>query len=233
MTNHNRLSVVIPCWHDELELPRLLTELTECSFTSLTELQVIVVDSGNSELCREICRNHNATWVSSQPNRGLQLRFGASLVESDLLWFLHADAKLTGDPIGNIRIALQNGAVGGYFAFRFAGKPEWQGRLLECLINLRNTFGVPYGDQGIFVRRSAYLAAGQHASWPLFEEVPLIKGLRGLGRVDKVSQGLLVNPRRWHRDGWWRRSLKNRVLALGFALGIPAVRLAKFYAKNS
>jgi hypothetical protein len=38
-----------------------------------------------------------------------------------------------------------------------------------------------------------------------------------------------VSPRRWERDGWIRRSLMNRLLALGFALGVAPDRLARMY----
>jgi hypothetical protein len=38
-----------------------------------------------------------------------------------------------------------------------------------------------------------------------------------------------VSPRRWERDGWIRRTVGNRLLALGHALGIPPHRLARRY----
>nr|WP_254797454.1 glycosyltransferase [Pseudomonas aromaticivorans] len=219
------VSVIIPCWHDEACLARLLGQLAACA----PPLQVVVVDAAQSEACRALCRQHGALWLASRPCRGAQLRQGAAQASHEALWFLHADAELCGDPLGALRAALGAGAVGGCFAFRFAGAPPWQGRLLAWLVNRRTRFGTPYGDQGLFARRGAYLAAGQHAPWPLFEEVPLVGGLRRLGAFRRLGPGVLVDPRRWLRDGWWRRSLRNRLLALGFALGVPVERLARGY----
>ena len=38
-----------------------------------------------------------------------------------------------------------------------------------------------------------------------------------------------VAPQRWERDGWLRRSLKNRILTLRYMLGASPVELAKSY----
>ena len=73
--------------------------------------------------------------------------------------------------------------MGGYFRFRFDRPRAWPALLLEPAIAFRCRFGVPYGDQGLFMRRHAYWDAGGHSPWPLFEEVALIEGLRRLGRL--------------------------------------------------
>lgn len=219
------VSVIIPCWRDEAPLARLLAQLAQCA----PPLQVIVVDGAQSEACRTLCERYGAQWLAARPCRGEQLRQGAQLARHAVLWFLHADAQLQGDPLAMLRSALAAGAVGGYFAFRFAGAPPWQGRVLAWLVNLRTRFGTPYGDQGLFALRRAYFAAGEHAPWPLFEEVRLVRGLRKLGAFRRLGAGVLVDPRRWQRDGWWRRSLRNRLLVLGYALGVPVERLARLY----
>ena len=40
---------------------------------------------------------------------------------------------------------------------------------------------------------------------------------------------MAVSARRWERDGFVRRTLRNRALALGFALGVHARTLARWY----
>lgn len=170
--------------------------------------------------------------LASAPCRGQQLRQGAAQAQHSILWFLHADAQLLGNPLLGVQAVMSNGAVGGFFAFRFAGPSCWQSRVLEQLIGWRNRFGIPYGDQGLFVERSAYLACGQHSPWPLFEEVDLVNNLRGLGDFQCIEHGLLVDPRRWQRDGWWCRSLSNRLLALAHACGVSAFTLARLYPRG-
>ncbi|WP_237046271.1 TIGR04283 family arsenosugar biosynthesis glycosyltransferase [Aquipseudomonas alcaligenes] len=223
------VSVIIPCFRDETALGELLAQLQQLT-VGTPPLQVLVVDGAQSPLCRDICQRHGAQWLPAQPCRGEQLRLGASQAQHQVLWFLHADAKLQGNPLPAILEVLGAGAVGGYFAFRFAGQPCWQSRLLERLIALRNIFGVPYGDQGLFFDSSTYQSSGQHSPWPLFEEVELIKHARLLGRLAVLPDGVRVDARRWQRDGWWRRSLRNRWLALGYFFGVSPQRLAQRYS---
>lgn len=228
------ISVIIPCWQDEAVLGLLLAQLHRLAQSSRQVLQIIVADAARSHSCHEICLRHSAQWLPASPCRGEQLRLGAGHARHSILWFVHADAQLRGNPLPELQAAIGAGSVGGYFAFRFAGPACWQSRLLERLIAWRNHFGVPYGDQGLFVEASAYRTCGQHSPWPLFEEVELVKRLRRLGRFVRLEQGVQVDSRRWRRDGWWRRSLRNRLLALGHALGVPASRLANVYTlRNS
>ena len=192
MPDQAPISVIIPCWQDEAVLGLLLTQLHRLAQSSRQVLQIIVVDAARSHSCRETCLRHGAQWLPASPCRGGQLRQGAGHARHSILWFLHADAQLLGNPLPELRAAIDAGAVGGYFAFRFAGSGCRQSRLLERLIGLRNRFGVPYGDQGLFVEASAYHACGQHSPWPLFEEVELVKRLRRLGRFVHLEQGQSV-----------------------------------------
>ena len=88
---------------------------------------------------------------------------------------------------------------------------------------------MPYGDQGLWVSRDAYSICDGFAHEPLFEEVRLIRRLKARGQLCALTTPIGVAPRRWEREGWWYRSLMNRALALGHALGIPAKRLAAGY----
>ncbi|MCL7462504.1 glycosyltransferase [Pseudomonas sp. NW5] len=227
-------SVIIPCYRDEAPLARLLAQLHTLAERCAQPLQIIVVDAARSAQCQALCHAQGAEWLPAEPCRGQQLRAGAAAAQHERLWFLHADAELYGAPFAALQAALAQGAPGGYFAFRLSGPLPWQARWLVRLTNwrVRLPLGVPYGDQGLFATREAYWAAGGHAPWPLFEEVPLVRGLRRQGALACVSEGLRVDPRRWQRDGWWRRALLHRLLALGFLCGVPVRHLARWQQRS-
>ncbi len=230
-------SVIIPCYHDEARLAALLVQLRNLPDTSSQEVQgvleIIVVDGADDQNCREVCHQYDARWVPGEPCRGRQLLAGAALARGDALWFLHADARLSSDPIVAMERALEQNAVGGYFRFRFDAPRAWPALLLEPAIALRCRIGVPYGDQGLFMTRRAYVDAGGHSPWPLFEEVSLVRRLRRLGRFVPLHEPLFIDPRRWHRDGWWRRTWVNRNLAFAFARGAKPDRLAARYRSKT
>ena len=223
-------SVIIPCYRDEAELTCLLGQLQKLPQTLL---EIIVVDGAGSHKCQEICIKNQASWLASEPCRGRQLLAGAAMARGDILWFLHADARLSVDPLSAIFRAIEQGAVGGYFRFCFDAPRAWPAFFLEPAIALRCRFGVPYGDQGLFVLRQIYTKVGGHAPFPLFEEVHLVNRVRRLGRFCPLRDPIFVNPRRWLRDGWWRRTWKNRKLALNFARGVAPNKLVARYRSDN
>ena len=70
---------------------------------------------------------------------------------------------------------------------------------------------------------------GGFAASPLFEEVRLVRRLRARGTFRVLDRALAVATRRWERDGWLKRTLHNRWLALRFALGGRPETLAARY----
>lgn len=220
------VSAVIPVVADTEALGTLL-ELLQASPSPPDE--IIIVDGGNSAGCRSLARRFRCTYLATRAGRGHQLHAGALRATGDVLWFLRADATPPADAVVLIRQCHAAGAAGGYFGFRFAGTPRWFKTVLAQLINWRARIGMPYGDQGLFASRQAYDTVGGFADLPLFEEVALVRGLRGQGDFRRLPADMGVSPRRWERDGWVWRTLHNRYLALAYALGVPASRLARAY----
>ncbi len=222
-----KFSIIIPCYQDEQKLFCLLEQLNSMPDKPW---EIIVVDGGGSESCRRISNLFQVRWLAAdQPCRGQQLSAGALAAQGDVLWFLHADVRLSSTSFVAMTRAVHNGAIGGFFRFRFDVPRHWPAFILEPAIMLRCCFGVPYGDQGLFILRECYHAVGGHAPWSLFEEVPLVQGARQIGRFIGLREPIYVNPRRWQQDGWWRRTWHNRTLALKFACGVAPQKLAASY----
>jgi len=220
------ISVIVPVFNDTAALRRLLAHVaTEAANSG----EIVVVDAGDDAACVEVCNAFAARRIVCPPGRGHQLNAGARNARGKILWFVHADAEPPQGCLALIEDAMHAGVAGGYFRFRFAGDPAWYKSLLQVLINWRTRFGVPYGDQGLFAARDAFAAAGGFAEAPLFEEVPLVRGLRKAGAFGAIDADIGVSCRRWERDGWLRRSITNRALALAYAAGIAPDVLARRY----
>lgn len=222
------ISIIIPVLGDEEALARLLPTLRGWGHPGV---EIIVADGAGSPSCRALAERYAAVHLATRPGRGHQLHAGATAAAGGILWFLHADATPAPDSLPLIQAHIRRGAWGGHFRFRFDGPATPLKPLLAALINLRVRFGIPYGDQGLFATRDAYLATGGFPDWPLFEEVPVVRALRARGGFAALDGTIGVSPRRWERDGWLRRSLWNRLLAAGFSLGIPPDRLARRYRR--
>ncbi len=224
-----RLAVVVPTLNDDAALARLLPLLGR--LVRAPE-QVIVVDGAASEATAELCRGAGCTWLPSPRGRGQQLAAGiaaARAAGAGVLWMVHADCEPHVLSAHAIREATAAGAAGGYFRFRFGGARSALKRFLEACIAWRCRLSMVYGDQGIFVSSAAYDASPGIRPQPLFEEVALVRALRRSGRFVAVRLPMTVSERRWQRDGLLRRTVRNRILALAYVLGIDPVTLERWY----
>ena len=169
-------------------------------------------------------------WVESTPGRGIQLNAGAARATGEWLWFVHADSRLPSGWLAAFReMAPHRDVTGGAFAFAL-DSPAWQARLLERAVALRTRwFDLPYGDQGLFVRRHIFEALGGFAPLPLMEDVEFVRRLTRSGPIRHLTLRLTTSARRWEREGWLRRSVRNLTNLGLYAVGVSPERLARRY----
>jgi hypothetical protein len=150
-----------------------------------------------------------------------------------VLLFLHADTWLAPGSIPQIREALAKpGTSHGAFRQRI----EAEGiayRALEWGNAARvRWLGLPYGDQGIFVRQASFAKEGGFPVVQLMEDVCLAQRLRRSTWPQLLAGPLHVDPRRWKRQGILRQTLRNWLLLTAYKLGVPPDRLARFYRRH-
>jgi rSAM/selenodomain-associated transferase 2 len=216
-----KIAVVIPAL-DEAE--RIAGAIESAAAPGV---DVVVADGGSSDDTRARAAAAGARVVDSEVGRARQLARGVRETRSDAILFLHADTRL---PVGfdvAVRTCLEDpGVVGGAFRFRFDDRSfslrliEWGARLRVALTSL------PYGDQAIFVRRSALEQIGGVPQVPLMEDLDLVKALRRRGRVAILPQYATTSARRFRRAGILRTALKHRLVAVAGTLGVDRERLA-------
>ena len=97
---------------------------------------------------------------------GSRLRAAAE-ARGDILFFLHADSRPPDDALAIIRRAGEEGADGGAFSLAYEGSGATM-RWIAWWANGRSRLArLPYGDQGIFCRREAYVRSGIPRPHPL------------------------------------------------------------------
>lgn len=224
------LSIVVPVRGDSTPLAALLDQVP-----ARPGLQVIVSSTGAADARSDRLRagRPDVRWIDGPPGRGLQLNAGAAEATGRWVWFVHADSQLPDGWFACFEgLDPREDVAGGAFAFRL-DSPAWQARWLERAVALRvRLFGLPYGDQGIFVRRSVFHSMRGFLPIPLMEDVEFMRRLKRQGRVVHLSQGMVTSARRWEQRGWVRQSLSNLgTLALYF-LGVSPERLARRYDRR-
>jgi hypothetical protein len=93
-------------------------------------------------------------------------------------------------------------------------------------------FGLPYGDQGLFVRRAVFAAMDGFRPIPLMEDVEFVTRLKRRGCLRHLSLQLPTSARRWEREGWWTRSARNLTLWTLYRLGASPQWLSRRYYRK-
>jgi rSAM/selenodomain-associated transferase 2 len=216
------LSIIIPTLDEEANLPRVLASLP-------ADAEIIISDGQSRDRSVEIAKKHGARVVVGARGRGAQMNLGATAATGDILLFLHADCELGGGALEAIRTALRAPeVVGGAFRLRIA-RSSWSHRLVAFGANLRARFGLPYGDQAIFVGRSVFEAIGGYPEIPIMEDVELVRRLRQHGRLVAVDETVTTGTRHWEALGPILTTILNWVTVSLYFSGISPSRLSPMY----
>lgn len=220
------ISIVIPTLNASQELPRSLQSLMEGLHSGLIK-ELVIADGGSTDATLEIAEEAGANIVRSAPSRGGQLAKGCDAAMGEWLLVLHADTELQPGWAAVVSDHLASGRPAAFrLQFRAKGfRPRW----VATWANLRSRLlGLPYGDQGLLVRKQDYLRAGGYPDQPLMEDVALV---RALPRVTLLPITAITSAERYVRQGWFRRGARNLWTLTRYFLGADPERLAQAYRR--
>lgn len=223
------ISVVIPVLNEAAGIEGCLRSLMgwqDC-------LDIIVVDGGSQDDTLEKVQIFPVKLVQSGRGRGLQMNQGAAIATGEILLFLHSDTQLPETFIEEIEITLaQPKVIAGAFPLRI-DDPRPSLRWIETLVQWRSQFlQLPYGDQGIFLRRADFQKLGGYAELAIMEDYEFIQRLKRYGKVAIASHPVITSSRRWQKLGVWRTTGINQLMILGYHLGIPSQTLRRWYRER-
>ncbi len=197
--------------------------------------ELIVADGGSTDgTLQEVARRPWATLVECPAGRGAQMNAAAARARHETLLFLHADTTLPEEAFDAIARALESpDVVGGGFLKRYDPAPpvllatEWllnhvRASLMRDLV----------GTNAIFVRARDFRALGGYREWPLLEDVDFCDRLKRRGRLAILPGPVRVSPRKYVKEGAWRRTWVNARVMFGYrVLSESPEALARLYGR--
>lgn len=222
------VSVIIPARNEAENLSSLLQTPALADFA-----EIIVVDNGSSDDTPHIvAANPGVVLARSAPGRGLAMNAGAAVSKGDVLFFLHADSRLPAQAQAAIRTALSDAhVIAG--CFRLAFDRSSAALSFSAWMTRFDTRVTTFGDQGYFIRRSAFEQLSGFAPWPILEDVDMRRRLQRLGVFRKLDLAITTSARRFARHGPLRQQLRNCLILSLYQLGVSPHRLARLYRPHA
>ena len=210
------ISIIIPTFNEEETISQCLETVID-----IPGIEVVVADGGSTDRTVEIAGQHRSVKVvTSVMGRSVQMNKGAESASGEILLFLHADCVLSREAVLNARHVIGSSSfVGGAFKIRLLSD-KFLYRIIEKGINFRSKiFKLPYGDQGLFVKRSVFEELGGFREMPNCEDLDFLCRLKKSGKIIILDEKISSSIRRWENHGILRTSLRNQFLLASYVLG--------------
>jgi len=225
---HPLFSVIVPVLGEADRINAAVDNIRAAGYG--VPLEIIVADGdGAGATIRALARD-DVLGLTAPRGRASQQNAGAALARGDNLLFLHADTRLPAGAFQAAAALLDGPADLG--AFSLAIRPSHPLlRLIAAGATCRSRlFGLPYGDQGLFLRRDLFAAMGGFPDIPIMEDVALVRTLRRAGaRVATLPLRVTTSARRWQAGGILRTTARNLALLALYTCGASPARLARHY----
>lgn len=224
------LSIIIPTFN---EAPRIAALIRALRALPGPAREIIVSDGGSSDETARFAHKSGAIVVETARGRGAQLNAGAQIASGEILWFVHADARLHQRSLDYLQRCARDARIyGGNFRLRFKAD-NWASHLFARIARQQRRLGLYYGDSGIWVQREVFAALKGYRHLPLFEDYDFARRLENYAHLRDAQTALAplpitVSSRRFREKPlrilgqWlWLQTL--------FCCGVPPEHLAQSY----
>ncbi|MEH6457991.1 MAG: hypothetical protein V7749_16805 [Cocleimonas sp.] len=180
----SNISVIIPVWHQETELQTLLKDLES------TDAEIILSEEGS---------------------RAKSLNVGAAQATRNILWFVHADSRITPNNIKTLNDSLSKSPDAlHYFKLKFAevGLSSWN----SSWANLRSAwFDLPYGDQALCISKQKFELIGAYPEDTPYGEDLLFVRLAKHHNIEliEIPSILVSSARKYKTKGWLKTTFSH------------------------
>jgi len=230
--NECRFSVVVPVLNEQEHINSVIDHLRGQDPEG--ECEIIVVDGNAQGGTIKLIQDEDIVSVVSDKGRARQMNAGAALARGQILLFLHADTRLPDGAFDKIWRVMENTEyVGGAFDLGI-DSDRFGLKLIALRARLRcHRTRIPYGDQAIFLRRKYFDEIGGYREIAFMEDVELMGRIKKRGdRIFIFRDRVKTSSRRWEKEGIIYTTVRNKIVANLYKLGVSPEKLAKYYRNH-
>jgi uncharacterized protein len=224
------LSVIIPTLALSERLDHLLASINAQLWP---DDEIVVVKGGRHTYEDKGQIDDNTRLILSPKGRGVQLNSGARAASGSIFLFLHEDSLPPPNFSYLVRqISVTDNSSLGCFQLGFSPSSSSLDMIADWANIRTRIFKLPYGDQGLFCRRSTFFQAGGFKRQYLMEDVDFVRHCRKLGSLLVLPQKLYTSPRRYLKKGVLRACIENHILTILYRIGVDDRKLYSIYYRT-
>ena len=199
------ISIIIPVYNEEDNIPVLLDHLQEVQAGCVSE--IIVVDGGSNDNTAVVVQSRKKiTYVRSSRGRAVQMNAGATVAKAEILYFLHADSFPPPSFDALIVKKIKQGSSAGCFQMKF-DKDHWWLKLMGFLTKI-NHISCRGGDQSLYVKKDLFKKLnGFNEAYKVYEDNELIKRLYAQTDFRVIKSWITTSARLYEKMGVWNTQL--------------------------
>lgn len=192
--------------------------------------EIIVVDGGSTDGTVARAERTGARVVTASGGRSNQQNRGAELARGLVLLFLHADTHLPDDYMEHVFETMMDPMTAtGAFRFKTDLESPFM-KAIEFVTNIRSMyFKMPYGDQGLFIRKSLFESVGGFSNIPIMEDFEFMQRIKKKGKVITLPVSVITSGRRWLNLGVLKTTIMNQIVIAAYFIGVSPARIALWY----
>ena len=224
------ISVIVPVLNEAERIETLIRSLQGLD----GEKEIIISDGGSTDGTPEKVKAFdNVMLINSTSGRARQMNAGADISSGNILWFVHADSLVSSSSLNDIKRAISDRAIGGFFRIKFYDADDRFMKFIERTSHTRaKKFCLIFGDQGLFLRRDIFYELGGFADVELMEDWEISRRLRKFhkrGLIYALDTVIGTSARRYKDNGRFNTWLKMNIIKALYILGIPTRILRQIY----
>lgn len=219
------ISIIIPVLNEKNKIESLLFQLKNLK----GDKEILIVDGGSSDGTQVVASKYGKV-ILSDKGRANQMNKGAEESKGDILWFVHADSKVSSNSLQEIEVSIDEGYVGGGFSLNFYDYNNIFLKYIAVTSNIRaKYFSIFYGDQGIFVKKQLFDMLGGYPLQNLMEDLEFSLSLRKAGKLKLISSSIGTSARRFKLNGMVKTHLLMHKIRFLYFMGVPTDKLISMY----